>query len=67
MSKLKPPLEADVTRKIKKYLTEKDMVWFFKVHVGMGMTMAGVPDIICSINGHFMGIEVKRQKPYGKM
>jgi Holliday junction resolvase len=60
-SKANCPTEAIVTKKIKEYLREKPYVWFFKVHVGMGMTMAGVPDIIACVNSHFMGIEIKRK------
>jgi hypothetical protein len=32
--------------------------WWFKVWGG-GFQRAGIPDIICNINGHFVAIEVK--------
>ncbi len=32
--------------------------WWFKVWGG-GFQRAGIPDIVCNINGHFVAIEVK--------
>ena len=34
--------------------------WFFKHAAGAAMKV-GIPDIICCINGHFVGIEVKQE------
>ena len=32
--------------------------WFFKMWGG-GMSASEIPDLICNVNGHFVGIEVK--------
>lgn len=57
----KEQLERTVTKKIQAYLKDKPGVWHFKNHIGMGMNRAGVPDIICCINGVFLAIEVKKK------
>ena len=44
---------------IKKYLTEQG-VWFVK-YFANGFTKSGIPDLLCSVNGHFLGIEVKAE------
>ncbi|CAM3400177.1 VRR-NUC domain-containing protein [Pseudostreptobacillus hongkongensis] len=54
--------EKDLENKIKKHL-EKNGHYHFKVHGSLYMK-SGIPDIIACINGHFVGIEVKR--PDGK-
>ena len=55
--------EKTVENQIKRYL-DRLGVWYMKVHGSM-YQKAGVPDIIACINGHFVGIEVKR--PGGKV
>ena len=54
--------EKQFETKIKKYLKDKGC-WYFKVWGG-GFQKAGIPDLICCINGHFVAIEVKG--PNGK-
>ena len=53
-----PPLESKVTKAIMAYLKGRG-VWCFKV-AGGPMQQRGVPDIICSVNGAFVALEVKR-------
>lgn len=36
-------------------------VWCYKVH-GSAMSRAGVPDLICCVNGSFVAIEVKTEE-----
>ena len=45
--------------KIKRYLTENG-VWFVKFF-GNGFTKSGICDLLCCVNGHFLGIEVKAE------
>ena len=45
--------------KIKRYLTEQG-IWFVKFF-GNGFTKAGICDLLCCVNGHFLGIEVKAE------
>jgi Holliday junction resolvase len=40
-----------------KMLREED-VFCYKVH-GSELTMAGLPDVVCCVDGKFLGIEVK--------
>lgn len=54
-----PPLEAKVTKLIMAFLKKQPGVWCFKV-AGGPMQQRGVPDIICSVNGAFVALEVKR-------
>ena len=56
--------EKDITNAILKYLKSLNNCFAFKEHGGMYGT-AGIPDIICCLNGRFIGIEVKR--PGGKV
>ena len=44
--------------KIKIFLTEQG-AWHLKYWAGAAYTKAGVPDIICCLDGHFVAIEVK--------
>lgn len=47
--------------KIKKKLTEMlkhEKVWYF-FPAANGMGKAGIPDVICIVEGHFVGIECK--------
>lgn len=53
-----PPLESKVRKAIMAYLKEHG-VWMFKV-AGGPMQQRGVPDIICSVNGAFVVLAVKR-------
>lgn len=45
--------------KIKRYLTENG-AWFVK-YFANGFTKSGIPDLLCSVNGHFLAIEVKAE------
>ena len=47
--------------KIKKYLTSKGC-WYIKYWGGAEFTKAGIPDLLASINGYFVAIEVKAEK-----
>ncbi len=49
--------EKNFERKVKKYLDSID-AYHFKIWGG-GFQKAGLPDIICSNNGIFVGIELK--------
>lgn len=49
--------------KIKSFLAENG-VWFIKYWAGSKFTKDGIPDILCCINGFFVGVEVKA--PNGK-
>ena len=53
-----PPIESKGTKAIMAYLKGRG-VWCFKV-AGGPMQQRGVPDIICSVNGAFVALEVKR-------
>jgi Holliday junction resolvase len=50
--------EKTVENEIKDYLF-RNGVYYFKVH-GSKFMPSGIPDIICCLNGSFLGIEVKR-------
>lgn len=50
--------EKAIEDKIKEYLFQKG-IYHFKVH-GSKFMPAGIPDIICCVEGWFLGIEVKR-------
>jgi Holliday junction resolvase-like predicted endonuclease len=50
--------EKSVENKIKEYLFNKG-IYFFKVH-GSKFMEPGIADIIACVDGHFVGIEVKR-------
>lgn len=47
--------------KIKDFLKSLPNTWFFK-HWAGAYSPKGIPDIIASINGRFVGIEVKASK-----
>lgn len=59
--KRKIPLEKSIVVSIKKYLKTIPNCFFFHTHGDM-YSMPGLPDIVCCINGQFVGIEVKRPK-----
>ena len=49
--------EKNFENKIKAYL--KDQNCYFVKYFANRMTKAGIPDILASVNGYFVGIEVK--------
>lgn len=52
--------EAAVKAKVKKILESMSIYYFFPAANGMGR--AGIPDVICCMDGHFIGIECKAGK-----
>lgn len=55
----KPKLEKVVVNNIRDYIKEDyPTSVVIKIHGGM-FQAAGIPDLICCINGQFVGIEVK--------
>lgn len=54
--------EKSLENKIKKYLKDNGH-YYMKIH-GSAVGKAGIPDILCCINGFFVGVEVKN--PNGK-
>ena len=50
--------EGKVKDKIRKFLKELPRCWHF-APVSNGMGVAGIPDILCVIDGRFVGIECK--------
>lgn len=52
--------EKNFENRIKKYL-EKKGCWFVKFFAN-AYTSSGIPDILCCVNGRFVGIEVKQEK-----
>lgn len=52
--------EKQFENKIKDFLKEQG-AWHIKYWAGSKFTKEGVPDILCCINGYFVGIEVKAQ------
>ena len=57
-------LEKDITTAILRYLKTVPGCFAWKEHGGMYGT-AGIPDIICCLNGRFVAFEVKQ--PSGKL
>lgn len=51
--------EKNYENRIKKYLESKG-AWFVKFFAN-AYTSSGIPDILCCINGRFVGIEVKQE------
>lgn len=49
--------EADVKKKVKLILCELETWWYMPVQTGYGVK--GIPDFVCCVNGHFIGIETK--------
>ena len=49
--------EAKVKAKITQVLREEGVYYFFPTTGGFGRS--GVPDIVCCVNGRFLGIECK--------
>lgn len=53
--------EKVIENRIKKTLSNLGTnCWFFK-HAASAAMKVGIPDIICCIKGHFVGIEVKQE------
>ncbi len=52
--------ETRLQRRIQKALVAEfgPSLWVFKVHGGM-YQQAGVPDLLCCLNGYFIALEVK--------
>ena len=50
--------EGKVKQKIRKFLDTLPRCWHF-APVSNGLGVAGIPDILCVINGRFVGIECK--------
>ncbi len=61
------PLESNLQKKVLKYIrtTYKQDAWFLNV-AGSAVQRSGVPDIICCIKGHFIGLELKREDGSGR-
>lgn len=53
--------EKTFENKIKKFLETLPTIYYLKHWAGR-YSKRGVPDILCSINGRFVGIEVKASK-----
>lgn len=53
--------EKNIEDQIKKYLSSHKDIFYYKVF-GSGLQLKGIPDIICSVNGYFVGFEIKRPK-----
>lgn len=51
--------EKNFENRIKKYL-EKKNGWYVKFFAN-AYTKSGIPDILCCLNGRFIGIEVKQE------
>lgn len=52
--------EKKVKNKVVRLLKEYGAYYFFPASYGMGRS--GVPDIVCCLRGHFIGIECKAGK-----
>lgn len=50
--------EKNFEKRLKKYL-DKYGCWWIKYWAGAAYTKTGIPDILCSSDGCFLGIEVK--------
>lgn len=58
-----PTNEAGVIRSIVKAIKDNyPDAWIFKTHGG-GMQMAGVPDLLVTIDGKTIALEAKHQRP----
>lgn len=57
-------LESEVQRWCVQYLKDKlkDDIYLFKMPISQYTSRRGIPDLICSIYGQFVGIEVKTEK-----
>lgn len=55
--------EKNFENRVKKFLKEHG-AWFIKYWGGAAFTKAGVPDLLCCVNGRFIAVELKA--PTGK-
>ena len=52
--------ESQFQEKVIKHLKSLPNTWYVKIWGG-GFMKAGIPDIICCINGRFVALELKRE------
>ena len=52
--------EAQFQKQVQEFLSSQN-IWFVKYWGGGQFTKAGVPDLLCCVNGHFAGIELKTE------
>lgn len=52
--------EKNFENKVKRFLESRDC-WYVKFFANR-MTKAGVPDLLCCVNGYFVGVEIKASK-----
>ena len=52
--------QKNFDNKLKDFLKEKGC-WFIKYWAGADFTKSGIPDLLCCINGHFVGVELKAE------
>ncbi len=50
--------EKTFENKVKRFLNLQK-IWFIKYWGGGSFTKAGVPDLICNVNGYFVAVELK--------
>lgn len=51
--------EKQFENTVKKWLKSKN-IWYVK-YFGNGYSTAGIPDLLCCVNGHFVAIEIKAE------
>lgn len=54
------PLERDIVTAIRKWL-KAEGIWNVKIH-GYAFQSIGLPDLVCIVDGRFVGLEVKRPR-----
>ena len=52
--------ESQFQAKVIKFLKELPRTWYVKIWGG-GFMKAGIPDILCCINGRFVALELKQE------
>lgn len=52
--------EAQFQKQVQEFLRSQ-AIWFVKYWGGGQFTKAGVPDLLCCVNGRFVGIELKTE------
>lgn len=57
--------EKNFENKVKTYLKNYGC-WFLKYWGGASYTKSGIPDLLVSSDGFFLGIEVKADKQFGQ-
>lgn len=50
--------EKNFENRVKKFLEDHDC-WFVKYWGGGAFTKAGIPDLLCSVGGYFVAVELK--------